>query len=716
MQGIRTRIQSVSNARVLLLTLLLSSVLFGLNYFHQDQQGGIFYGRYLVLSESIREFAYSYQGQTGAVATYPIWGYPVLMAVLDPLLGIQGVYVLQYVLLLASFWLVYRFFDIPGWDNPFETALFHGALIAYAMFLSVKWPMAIVAFLLLVFGLLHQRGRYGLASLTLLLAIHFRFEALLMWGIYVVFLLVESARGHIRYRELLRTRKNLYQGSLLVICSLFLLTSWPLYQYSQHGQLLLGTSNSGGTLYSGLGQLPNNPWNRVFADKSATDYARSQGVQDAWGLEGNRVLTRRFLQDVSEHPPAFLAKVLYNQLRILTGGFYISELRTLSVRRNPDKDEEQKALFAQYKRDIPSLFADMLALKMHTYTMLSQLVLKILSVLLLLGLLGTLVFRIARGGGGSSFQSLCLDDRWAAPDDRSVRIPAETGLRSHHPVPIRALLDAGRGAAERGGRYSSKLALGQSAGMKVSIVIPVLNDLRIGRALDSVLSQQHEHELELIVIDAGSTDGTLEVLERYRDRVTVLVSGADEGIYDGMNKGIGLATGDVVGILNADDRYSDPLVLRDVMDTFTREDVDACYGDLVYTNEAGKMVRYWKSGDNRRWRLGWMPPHPTFFARRRVYERYGAFDLRYPISADYELMLRLMLKHKIEVKYMDRVLVHMAPGGNSGGSLSTIMKANLEVARAWRNNGLSGGLLAPVLKPARKIFQVLPLRLKRRYP
>ena len=242
--------------------------------------------------------------------------------------------------------------------------------------------------------------------------------------------------------------------------------------------------------------------------------------------------------------------------------------------------------------------------------------------------------------------------------------------------------------------------------MKISITIPVLNDLRVGRALDSVLSQQHEHELELIVIDAGSTDGTLEVLERYRKRIAVLVSEPDRGIYDGMNKGVGLATGDVVGILNADDRYSDPLVLRDVMDAFSREDVDACYGDLVYANEADEVVRYWKGGDRRNWRLGWMPPHPTFFVRRRVYERYGAFDLRYPISADYELMLRLMLKHGVEVRYLARVLVDMAPGGNSGGSLSTIMKANLEVARAWRKNGLRGGVLAPVLKPTRKIFQI----------
>ena len=387
---------SASNTKVLLFALLLGSVLFGLNYFHQNQQGGVFYGRYLVLSESIRDFAYSYPGQDSP-ATYPIWGYPILMAVLAPL-GIQGVYVFQYVLLLVSFWLVHRFFDIPGRDDPVRMVLFHGALIAYSMFLSVKWPAAIVAFLLLVFGLLHQRGRYGLASLALLLAIHFRWEALLMWVIYLAFLLVESFRGHIRSRELLHTRKNLFAASLLVICVLFLLTSWPLYQYLHHGQILLGTTNSGGTLYTSLGQLPKNPWNREYADRSAIEYARSQGVGGGpWGLEGNKVLFARFLQDVSEHPLAYLAKVLWNEFQILAGGFYTVELRTLSVRGDTTKDQEQKVLFAKYRRDVSSLFNDMLALKVHTYTMLAQLMLTILSVLLFLGLLGSLLLPMARG-------------------------------------------------------------------------------------------------------------------------------------------------------------------------------------------------------------------------------------------------------------------------------------------------------------------------------
>ena len=244
--------------------------------------------------------------------------------------------------------------------------------------------------------------------------------------------------------------------------------------------------------------------------------------------------------------------------------------------------------------------------------------------------------------------------------------------------------------------------------MKVSIVTPVFNDRRVGRALDSVLSQRHGHELELIVVDAGSTDGTMEILSGYADRIAKLISEPDDGIYDGMNKGIRHATGDVVGILNADDRYADDRVLRDVLETFESEDTDACYGNLVYVNDRDEIARYWNSGSPgvAKWRWGWMPPHPTFFVRKRVYDEHGTFDLDFPIAADYELMLRLFLKGRIRVEYIDdRALVRMALGGASNGSVANIVRANAEVARAWRRNNLSGGFLVPLLKPASKIFQ-----------
>lgn len=242
----------------------------------------------------------------------------------------------------------------------------------------------------------------------------------------------------------------------------------------------------------------------------------------------------------------------------------------------------------------------------------------------------------------------------------------------------------------------------------ISVVTTVYNDVRVGRALESILCQQHDCALELIVIDAGSDDGTREVLERYRDRLSVLVSEPDRGIYDGMNKGLKMATGDIVGILNADDRFADANVLRDVAAAFRRSpEVQVCYGDLVYVNGKDEIVRYWKSGANRpiKWRLGWRPPHPTFFVRRDAYQQYGLFDADYEVGGDYEMQLRLLFKHRVASTYIPRVLVRMAIGGTSTGKLRDVVKGHLEATHAWRKNGLRGASIVLVLKPIIKIAQ-----------
>ena len=189
--------------------------------------------------------------------------------------------------------------------------------------------------------------------------------------------------------------------------------------------------------------------------------------------------------------------------------------------------------------------------------------------------------------------------------------------------------------------------------MKISIVTPVLNDVRIQRAIHLVASQEHGHQIELVIVDAGSTDGTLDAIKEYGSTISVLITEPDKGIYDGMNKGIAASTGDVVGILNADDRYSDSCVVEDIAAAFEDTEVDACFGNLSYVTDSGRHVRYWKSGPHRRWKwyFGWMPPHPTFFVRRQVYDRFGSFDLQFKIAADYELMLRLMLIHRINARY-----------------------------------------------------------------
>ena len=245
--------------------------------------------------------------------------------------------------------------------------------------------------------------------------------------------------------------------------------------------------------------------------------------------------------------------------------------------------------------------------------------------------------------------------------------------------------------------------------MKISIVTPVYNDPRVSMTFESILSQKYDGDVELIVVDGGSGKPTLDVLKRYRQHIAMMVSEPDRGVYDAMNKGVRLATGDVIGILNADDRYNDDQVLRDVAAVMKDPQVDACYGDLVYVNCKGRIVRYWRSGPCRpiKFYFGWMPPHPTFFVRKRVYEQYGNFDLSFPIAADYELMLRFILKHRIRVKYIPRVLVRMSLGGKSNRSLGNIVRANLEVWRAWKKNGLSFGYFVPVLKPARKLVQFI---------
>ncbi len=243
--------------------------------------------------------------------------------------------------------------------------------------------------------------------------------------------------------------------------------------------------------------------------------------------------------------------------------------------------------------------------------------------------------------------------------------------------------------------------------MKISIITPVFNNIEVGRALDSILSQRYNGELELVVVDGGSKDGTLDVLNRYSDSISTLFSESDDGIYDAMNKGIRRTTGDVIGILNSDDRYASPYVIRDVAEAFVKTGTEACYGNLVYVNDCDSVIRYWRAGypSVAKWYWGWMPPHPTFFVRRHVYERYGMFNLEFSIAADYELMLRLLLKYRVSVKYIDRVLVRMALGGVSNKSVSNIVRANIEVARAWRTNNLRGGLFAPFLKPISKILQ-----------
>ena len=245
--------------------------------------------------------------------------------------------------------------------------------------------------------------------------------------------------------------------------------------------------------------------------------------------------------------------------------------------------------------------------------------------------------------------------------------------------------------------------------MRISIVTPVRKDRRVAHALCSIINQVHEHDLETVVINADFDQPTREALDKYKGHISKEVNERDEGIYDGMNKGIGMCTGDSIGILNADDRYANDHVLQRVAEKFEDHTVDACYGDMVMVDANDNLVRYWKSGRPSiwKWRSGWLPPHPTFFVRRELYERLGEYKPGLTLAADYELMLRFLVVHQVNVPYLDRVLVRMAIKGASNKSLGAKRVIMSEMNEAWRLNGMRFGRIPSVSRIFRVLGQLL---------
>lgn len=246
--------------------------------------------------------------------------------------------------------------------------------------------------------------------------------------------------------------------------------------------------------------------------------------------------------------------------------------------------------------------------------------------------------------------------------------------------------------------------------MKISIITVAYNaESTIRQTIESVLNQSHK-DVEYIVIDGLSKDKTADIVASFGDRISKWISEKDNGLYDAMNKGIQMAHGEVIGILNADDFYASEHVLSKVEAAFL-PDVEAVYADLIYVSpeDPQKIVRRWKSGlyQPGAFRKGWMPPHPTFFVRREVYQKYGVFSDKLKSAADYELMLRFIHKHEIKIAYLPEVTVHMRAGGKSNASLKNRLKANREDRLAWKLNELSPGWFTFIRKPLSKLTQFL---------
>jgi glycosyltransferase len=247
--------------------------------------------------------------------------------------------------------------------------------------------------------------------------------------------------------------------------------------------------------------------------------------------------------------------------------------------------------------------------------------------------------------------------------------------------------------------------------MTVSIITVCYNSSQtIADTLQSIRQQDYPH-IESIVVDGGSTDGTMNMVAQYADVVTKSVSEPDKGIYDAMNKGLAMATGDIIGILNSDDMMASPHSISQIVAAFREQPNGCVYGDLVYVQQQNtqQIVRYWKSGKGtaQKFYFGWMPPHPTFYVSRQVLNTCGQYDLRFPVAADYEYMLRVMVKHGVKAVYVPEVLVKMRLGGYSNQSVNSRKRSFFENHEAWRVNDLKPYFFTVWLKIARKFKQYL---------
>jgi glycosyltransferase involved in cell wall biosynthesis len=245
---------------------------------------------------------------------------------------------------------------------------------------------------------------------------------------------------------------------------------------------------------------------------------------------------------------------------------------------------------------------------------------------------------------------------------------------------------------------------------KISIITVVWNNAStIKDAIDSVLSQTYKN-IEYIIVDGASTDGTVEIVQNYGDKISKFISEKDKGLYDAMNKGIGLATGDIVGILNSDDFYIDNHVIEKVVNEFQEKQVDSVYADLVFVKPENldKTVRYYDSSscgpENFQYAL--YPAHPTFFVKKEVYDKFGVFKIDYKIGADFDIMVRFLYTNSISYSYIKKPLIKMRVGGVST-SFSSIWINSMEQLRVCKENGIKTNIFKILMKYPTKLLGMM---------
>lgn len=245
--------------------------------------------------------------------------------------------------------------------------------------------------------------------------------------------------------------------------------------------------------------------------------------------------------------------------------------------------------------------------------------------------------------------------------------------------------------------------------MKVTLITVTYNSARYLE--DCILSvmNQHYKNIEHIIIDGGSTDGTLEIINKYNEHITKWISEKDRGMYEAINKGLKIATGDVIGILNSDDILASEDVISEIVQCFNDKKVDSVYGDLVYVEQdnSQKVIRYWKGSSYKRYRFnyGWMPAHPTFYIRRHLVNELGGYESHYYTAADYEFMARYLYRFRISSFYLPKLIAKMRIGGQSNRNLKSRLRANRRDYLAMKKNKIPLPFIVSILKPLIKIHQ-----------